>query len=651
MAFSVKTGADFASGSAEVGYPSTRVRPEQVKGESFQTLAGDLFAIREQIQEIIGESSPWSDVSASKVTLAELHEHIDASGAVQIEILKDMLAKGAVKIEGDAAATEGSLYLVGSSKEIAETSSVIFADGELAVTGDISATANLSAVDATLSGDLSAVDATLSGNLAAVDATLSGDLAAVDATLSGDLAAVNATLSGDLAAVNGTFSADLAAVNATLSGDLVAVNGDFSGNIEAVDADFSGNLVVAGNLTVEGTTTYVDSTTVQVGDINLDLGAQQGTTMGNDAAVSGGGITLKSTEGDKSIIWTSADGWSLSEKIKVNGDAVITANLSAVDATLSGDLAAVDGTFSGDLAAVDATLSGDLAAVAGTFSGNVSMIDLTAEDGAFSGVLGVTGKADFAGIVDVAGTLSASAIKIDLDEPGRLYIVGAEGQIEDEAKLTFNGTELWVNGAFEAVGAAALGSTLDVAGNTVLAGQLDVASASFFAENMTLDKAAAQSILKTGGHLSISGSNDLRLAAGQAMKFVDVFRESSTWSSATGVQLASAASSWSAYKLAFGGTELSLLDAIATVATGAGGGKGKWAKTYSGAAGTAVVFVGADQVGPGTAAPSFPADAGRVDVYLNGQLMADGDISSLSAATVTFTFNVQPNDVVVAVIR
>jgi len=656
----------YVGAAAEVGRPSTKIRAEQVQSEdSFTSLAIDLAALRGQISDIIGGSEGYTTkVDEYDVQLAELNPHLSGSYAGDILKVKQKLevtlaadlkstldvasaanlastldVQGAatleagltvntavadfnagvtaneIKIDGDTAAEAGHLYIVGAAGEIVDEPKLVFASDEFSIDGDLAAT------NAAFAGDVSMLD---------------------------------------LTAVNGTFSADLGAVNATLSGDLIAVNGDFSGNIEAVNADFSGNLVVAGNLTVEGTTTYVDSTTVQVGDINLDLGAQQGVTIGNDAQVSGGGITLKSTEGDKSIIWTAADGWSLSEKIKVNGDAVITANLSAVD-----------GAFSGDVSMVDLT------AEDGTFSGNVSMVNLTAANGDFSGTLdadgaavlgstlSVAGVASFAdavtgsaglkitaGLAEFAGGVLANEIKISGDIQQRLYIVGATGQIEDEAKLTFDGSELWVDGAFETVGAAALGSTLDVAGAATLASSLDVAGLSYFAENITLDKAAAaQSILKTGGHLTISGSNDLRLAAGQAMKFVDVFRESSIWSSAQGVQLASAASSWTAYKNAFGGTELSLLDAIATVATGAGGGKGKWAKTYSGAAGTSVVFASGDKVGSAGSAPSFPGDLGRTDIYLNGQLMAAGDISSLSAATVTFTFNVQPDDVVVAVIR
>ncbi len=60
--------------------------------------------------------------------------------------------------------------------------------------------------------------------------------------------------------------------------------------------------------------------------------------------------------------------------------------------------------------------------------------------------------------------------------------------------------------------------------------------------------------------------------------------------------------------------------------------------------------MGADQVGGTSAAPSFPADAGRSDIFLNGQLMAAEDVS-VSGAVATFTFNVQNGDVVVAVIR
>ena len=68
------------------------------------------------------------------------------------------------------------------------------------------------------------------------------------------------------------------------------------------------DLTITGNLTVSGTTTTVDTATLNVEDINLTLG----NGVGNDAAVNGGGITLDSSDGDKTILFSDTnDAWEL----------------------------------------------------------------------------------------------------------------------------------------------------------------------------------------------------------------------------------------------------------------------------------------------------------------------------------------------------
>lgn len=66
------------------------------------------------------------------------------------------------------------------------------------------------------------------------------------------------------------------------------------------------DLIVGGNLTVNGTTTTVNSTIVSIDDKNLELGA---TASPTDVTADGGGITLKGTT-DKKIFWDNAtDRW------------------------------------------------------------------------------------------------------------------------------------------------------------------------------------------------------------------------------------------------------------------------------------------------------------------------------------------------------
>jgi hypothetical protein len=92
------------------------------------------------------------------------------------------------------------------------------------------------------------------------------------------------------------------------------------------------NLTLTGDLTVNGTTTTVNSTTVSVDDKNLELGS---TISPRDSTADGGGITLKGTS-DKEWKWLdSTDSWTSSEHInlgsgtltyKLNGTTVIGNN-------------------------------------------------------------------------------------------------------------------------------------------------------------------------------------------------------------------------------------------------------------------------------------------------------------------------------------
>ncbi len=74
------------------------------------------------------------------------------------------------------------------------------------------------------------------------------------------------------------------------------------------------SLTVTGDLTVNGTTTTINATTITVDDKNIELGSIASPT---DATADTGGITLKGAT-DKTIQWLSATGaWTLSEHVNV----------------------------------------------------------------------------------------------------------------------------------------------------------------------------------------------------------------------------------------------------------------------------------------------------------------------------------------------
>ena len=64
-----------------------------------------------------------------------------------------------------------------------------------------------------------------------------------------------------------------------------------------------GSVIIDADLTVGGTTTSVDTQNLRVEDKNIELNFTSSGATTNDAGADGGGITLKSTDGDKTFAW------------------------------------------------------------------------------------------------------------------------------------------------------------------------------------------------------------------------------------------------------------------------------------------------------------------------------------------------------------
>jgi hypothetical protein len=77
-----------------------------------------------------------------------------------------------------------------------------------------------------------------------------------------------------------------------------------------------GDIRVTGNMVVDGTTTTINSSEVDVSDVNIRLGV---TTNPSNSTAEGGGITIEAgTDGDKTLAWSGSTGsWTSSENIDV----------------------------------------------------------------------------------------------------------------------------------------------------------------------------------------------------------------------------------------------------------------------------------------------------------------------------------------------
>ncbi len=108
----------------------------------------------------------------------------------------------------------------------------------------------------------------------------------------------------------------------SLSGSLTVESASILNQDLTTDANVNFNdLTLTGNLTVQGTTTTLDTTTLLVEDKNIELG---NVTTPTDITADGGGITLLGTT-NKTIIWDNAtDSWTFNQDIDLLTNNLVT---------------------------------------------------------------------------------------------------------------------------------------------------------------------------------------------------------------------------------------------------------------------------------------------------------------------------------------
>lgn len=173
------------------------------------------------------------------------------------------------------------------------------------------------------------------GNLSQFASTTSSQLAGIisDETGSGALVfGTSPAITTSLTTPSTSF--DLLNTTATT----INFGGGATGNINIGHA--SGTVVIAGNLTVNGTTTTVNSTTISVDDKNIELGS---VASPDNTTADGGGITLRGAT-DKTFNWVNAtSAWTSSEHLNlltgksyyINGTAVLSATALGTGVTSS----------------------------------------------------------------------------------------------------------------------------------------------------------------------------------------------------------------------------------------------------------------------------------------------------------------------------
>ena len=216
------------------------------------------------------------------------------------------------------------------------------------------------------------------------------------------------------------------------------------------DVTIGQHLTVTGNLTVNGTTTTVNSPTLTVDDKNLELGS---VASPSDTTADGGGITLKGAT-DKTILWENdSDSWDFSEHVnaasgkefKINGTSVLNASTLG-SGVVNSSLTAVGTIATGTWAATDVAVAhggtgASTAAAARTNLGATTKVTDTIGDGSATSIA-VThslGTNDVMCEVYDASTLETVFANVDRTSTNAVTFTFASAPASDAYKVVIIG--------------------------------------------------------------------------------------------------------------------------------------------------------------------------------------------------------------------
>jgi len=274
----------------------------------------------------------------------------DAGGVVVVDTATQTLTNKTLtspQVSG-LTLTDASIILEGSTPNDFETTITVIdptadrtisipdATGTVALTTDI--TVSASSTNTFSNKSISLASNTVTGTTAEFNTALSDS----NFVTTGDTGTVTSTMIVDGTIVNGDINASAAIDQSKISGlttDLAA-KAPLAGPALTGDAT-AVNLTISGNLTVNGTTTNLNSTNLVIEDKNIILADVDTPT---DTTADGGGITLKGAT-DKTFNWVdSTDSWTSSEHINLASGKDLKVNGTAVISSTAGGFIFTDGT-------------------------------------------------------------------------------------------------------------------------------------------------------------------------------------------------------------------------------------------------------------------------------------------------------------------
>jgi hypothetical protein len=263
--------------------------------------------------------SYWADltyfVDATDVIASSLGAYLQdsdvgaVSGVAGLDASKNLIVPGAsIIVEG---ATDNAHETTLTVTDPTEDRTITFPNstGTVALTTDI--TVSASSTNTFSNKSISLASNTVTGTTAEFNTALSDS----NFVTTGDTGTVTSTMISDGTIVDG----DINAAAAIAQSKIANLTTDLGLKAPLADPTFTGtisaaSLTLSGDLTVNGTTTNLNSTNLVVEDKNIVLGD---TTSPTDITADGGGITLKGAT-DKTFNWVdTTDAWTSSEHINL----------------------------------------------------------------------------------------------------------------------------------------------------------------------------------------------------------------------------------------------------------------------------------------------------------------------------------------------
>jgi len=213
----------------------------------------------------------------------------------------------------------------------------------------------------------------------------------------------------------------------TFTGNIDA-NGnlDVDGHTELDDLNVSGvatfaqNVEITGNLTVNGTQTILNTTQLEVEDINIGI-ASADPKLSN-AALDGAGITIYGSAGDKTLTWSNAN-----SRMEFNTD-IFAPNIESTTANITNLTGTLSGVSTNFVSAIGIQSAGtvigagitqlNFIGTGNTFAVNGSTVDISISGGGGGG-----------GSVMVIPTRSGTAVTFTIPSGGDLAVIARSGTI------------------------------------------------------------------------------------------------------------------------------------------------------------------------------------------------------------------------------